>query len=114
MQEGDGGVDEERVAGDAGPDDPIGGLVEAAPREDGQQLRPPVEGYLEQHRDQPQDQRRQEERPGPVLAPLAAPRPRHSPARRLSSLASERALLRNGAGGGRFSRGCQRLLGIPR
>lgn len=36
MQEGDGGVDEERVAGDAGPDDPIGGLVEAAPREDGQ------------------------------------------------------------------------------
>lgn len=79
MKEGHGGVDEQRVTGHEFSDDPVGDLEEETPGDYDYQLLAPVEGDLEQNRDQPQNQRRQEKGPSfaiPAVV-MATPRPCH-------------------------------------
>ena len=61
MEQRDGGVDEERVAGDRGADGRVGGLEEGEAGGHGGQLAASPRADLEPHRHGPQHQRRREE-----------------------------------------------------
>lgn len=67
MEEGDGGVDEERVPREERTDDPVGRLEKATPSDDTQQLLAPVECYFEPNRYKPQQQCGHEERPSLII-----------------------------------------------
>lgn len=68
MEERDGGIDEERVAGDPRPKGPISGQVEPESGDDGGELGATVEEDLEEDGDPPYHQRRTEECPRLVLS----------------------------------------------
>lgn len=78
MEEGDGGVDEEGVAGEGEADHPIRTLEEDEPRGHGQELPPPLRRDLERHRHRPQQQRRREEESAVAASADAAAAPSSS------------------------------------